>query len=92
MRISTYLLIILGVWNIIVFVFYAVDKLKAVHGRWRIPEKVLLLQAFLGGGIGALLAGKLMHHKTRKGYFWLVWILGLMVDIGLIVVLLGVVK
>jgi uncharacterized membrane protein YsdA (DUF1294 family) len=86
------LLIILGVWNIIVFVFYAVDKLKAVHGRWRIPEKVLLLQAFLGGGIGALLAGKLMHHKTRKGYFWLVWILGLMVDIGLIVVLLGVVK
>ncbi|MDR2976334.1 MAG: DUF1294 domain-containing protein [Streptococcaceae bacterium] len=89
---STYLLIILGVWNIIVFVFYAVDKLKAVHGRWRIPEKVLLLQAFLGGGIGALLAGKLMHHKTRKGYFWLVWILGLMVDIGLIVVLLGVVK
>lgn len=64
-----YLLALLIIWNVVVFVFYAVDKYKAQHHLWRIPEKVLLAQALLGGGIGALLAGHLCHHKTRKWYF-----------------------
>lgn len=51
-----YLLVLLAVWNLIVFVFYAVDKYKAQHHLWRIPEKVLLAQALLGGGTGAILA------------------------------------
>ncbi len=75
-----YLLALLAVWNLIVFVFYAVDKYKAQHHLWRIPEKVLIAQALLGGGIGALLAGHLCHHKTRKWYFNLSWYLGLLVD------------
>lgn len=62
-----YLLVLLAVWNLIVFVFYAVDKYKAQHHLWRIPEKVLLAQALLGGGTGAILAGHLCHHKTRNG-------------------------
>jgi uncharacterized membrane protein YsdA (DUF1294 family) len=84
----TFLLLLLGLWNIIVFIFYALDKWKAVHGRWRIPEKILLLQALLGGGIGALLAGKLVHHKTRKWYFWLAWMIGLLADVVLTYLLL----
>lgn len=72
-----YLLALLIIWNVVVFVFYAVDKYKAQHYLWRIPEKVLLAQALLGGGIGALLAGHLCHHKTRKWYFNLSWYLGL---------------
>ena len=75
-----YLLALLIIWNVVVFVFYAVDKYKAQHHLWRIPEKVLLAQALLGGGIGALLAGHLCHHKTRKWYFNLSWYLGLLGD------------
>ena len=77
-------LILLALWNLIVFIIYAIDKWKAVHDRWRISEKILLSLSILAGGIGALLAGKIVRHKTRKWYFWLVWILGLIVDIGLI--------
>ncbi|GAB2026548.1 DUF1294 domain-containing protein [Lactovum odontotermitis] len=83
-----YLLAALLIWNLIVFGFYAADKWKAVHHRWRIPEKVLLTQALLGGGLGALLAGKLVHHKTRKWYFWTAWLIGLLIDIAVIYLIL----
>ena len=45
---------------------------------------VLLAQALLGGGTGAILAGHLCHHKTRKWYFNFSWYVGLLVDAGLI--------
>ncbi|MDR0297934.1 MAG: DUF1294 domain-containing protein [Streptococcaceae bacterium] len=76
---------ILAAWNMVVFGFYAVDKYKAVRGLWRIPERVLLLESLLLGGVGALLAGEICHHKTRKTYFWLAWILGVAIDAGAVV-------
>ena len=82
------LLGILLVWNVIVFGFYAVDKYKAIHHLWRIPERVLLGQAVLFGGLGAFLAGQIIRHKTRKWYFWLAWIIGLGVDLVAVFVLL----
>lgn len=82
------LLSILAVWNGIVFAFYAVDKQKAKTHAWRIPEKILLGQAIFGGGLGALFAGKICHHKTRKWYFWLAWIIGLLIDLGLLILIL----
>mgnify|MGYP003299810685 CR=1 FL=1 len=50
---------------------YAIDKLFARMGVWRIPEAVLLLVAFLGGSSGALAAMNLFHHKTSKRWFTL---------------------
>ena len=38
--------------NIIACFFYGMDKWKARHGAWRIPERVLLLLAFVGGSWG----------------------------------------
>ena len=55
--------------NLIAFVLYGIDKQKAVHGRWRIPESVLILAAICGGGIGAYLGMRTFHHKTRKPLF-----------------------
>lgn len=81
------LLGLLAVWNGIVFGFYTVDKYKAVHHLWRIPEKVLLLLAVFAGGVGALVAGQVVHHKTRKWYFWLAWLVGLVVDFILIILI-----
>lgn len=51
------------------FCLYGIDKRRAVHGRWRIPERVLILAAFLGGAAGALLGMLTFHHKTRKPKF-----------------------
>ena len=48
------LLWILG-WNVAAFCLMGVDKWKAKHGRWRLPEKVLFLSALAGGSVGALL-------------------------------------
>ena len=33
--------------NIITFVIYALDKYKAVHHLWRIPEKTLIFLAII---------------------------------------------
>jgi uncharacterized membrane protein YsdA (DUF1294 family) len=34
--------------NIVTFAVYGIDKIKAKKGAWRIPEKSLLLLAFIG--------------------------------------------
>lgn len=44
---------------------FAVDKYKAMHKQWRIPEKRLLLSALIGGSIGALLGMLVCCHKTK---------------------------
>lgn len=45
------------------------DKYKAIHHSFRIPERVLLTLSFLGGSIGSLLGMILFHHKTKKKLF-----------------------
>lgn len=57
--------------NAIAFLLYGMDKSKAVHHKWRIPEKVLILSAAMGGGAGALIGMLVFHHKTRKPLFFL---------------------
>lgn len=37
--------------NVITFLIYGIDKLKAKKGKWRIPEATLLILAILGGSI-----------------------------------------
>ena len=56
-------------WNVLVALIYGLDKSKAQRGAWRIPEKTLLLLAFLGGGIGAFCGMHIFHHKTKKNLF-----------------------
>ena len=62
-----YLLII----NAAAFVLMLVDKSKARHHRWRIPERTLIGSALLGGSIGALAGMYLFRHKTRHLKFTL---------------------
>ena len=55
--------------NLLTFLLYGLDKYKAIRREWRIPERVLLLMAFLGGAFGALSAMRIFRHKTKKGRF-----------------------
>lgn len=52
------------------FVLYGVDKAKSKHkGSRRIPERVLLWVARLGGGVGCWLGMMLFRHKTKHVRF-----------------------
>ena len=58
-------MICFGIINLITFAVYGWDKLCAKQGWWRVPEKILLLLALVGGSIGAMAAMALFRHKTR---------------------------
>jgi uncharacterized membrane protein YsdA (DUF1294 family)/cold shock CspA family protein len=51
------------------FVAYAIDKAAARAGRWRTPEKTLHLLGLACGWPGALLAQRLLRHKSAKPSF-----------------------
>lgn len=69
LTVSIFITALLVLINVVSFCVFAVDKQKAVRGDWRIPEKVLLLLAGIGGAAGALIAMKVFHHKTRQPKF-----------------------
>ena len=66
--ITLLLFCIIGV-NVITFVVYGIDKLKAKKGKWRVPETTLLLLAIIGGSVGAWCGVKVWHHKTMHAKF-----------------------
>ncbi len=53
------------------FMMMLVDKQKAKRNRWRIPEKVLMVTAAIGGSIGVLFGMHFVHHKTQKPLFYM---------------------
>lgn len=55
--------------NLAAFILYGTDKSYAKKGARRIPERTLLLWAWIGGSIGAFLGMKIFHHKTLKPKF-----------------------
>lgn len=58
-------LLYLVIVNAAAFLLMLVDKLKAKRGAWRIPERVLIGSAILGGSIGALSGMYTFRHKTK---------------------------
>jgi uncharacterized membrane protein YsdA (DUF1294 family) len=81
MKESVYILV---AWNIVTFILMAIDKYKAVHGKWRISEAALLTAAFAMGGFGSLLGSLFFHHKTRKWKFRILLPVALLFNISLI--------
>ena len=55
--------------NILGVAVMGIDKYKAQHKLWRIPEKTLFLVSILGGSIGTWAGMYLFHHKTKHWYF-----------------------
>jgi len=56
-------------YNILVLLFYGLDKLLAKLRARRIPEKLLLALAVSAGATGALCGMVVFHHKISKPKF-----------------------
>ncbi|AWK51421.1 DUF1294 domain-containing protein [Clostridium beijerinckii] len=63
--ISTYLFII----NLLGFFIMLIDKQRAIHKEWRVPEKTLIGISVFGGAIGMLLGMSSFRHKTKHKKF-----------------------
>ncbi|MCR5341443.1 MAG: DUF1294 domain-containing protein [Saccharofermentans sp.] len=62
-------LVFYAIMTVITFILYGADKDKAKKGKWRIPEKTLLLFSACFGGLGAFLGMKIFRHKTKHTSF-----------------------
>lgn len=62
-------LVYLAVMTLFGFGSMYIDKRKAKHHQWRIPEKVLFIIAILGGSLGSNAGMRLCRHKTKHWYF-----------------------
>lgn len=55
--------------SVVAFLAYALDKSAARGGRWRTAESTLHGFGLIGGWPGALIAQKVLRHKTSKQPF-----------------------
>jgi uncharacterized membrane protein YsdA (DUF1294 family)/cold shock CspA family protein len=53
----------------VTFFAYAMDKSAATNDRWRTPESTLHVLGLVGGWPGALVAQKILRHKSKKKSF-----------------------
>ena len=78
MNLINYYLIIINIYQ---FIIMGLDKLLAIKKKNRISEKSLLISAFIGGSIGAILGMYTFRHKTKKLKFQLLYPIFLIIDI-----------
>ena len=62
-------IVFLIIVNALGFLLMLIDKQKAIHNRWRIPEKTLLGVGLIGGSLGCILGMRLFRHKTKHWQF-----------------------
>lgn len=55
--------------SLVAVVATVLDKHRARHHKWRVPEATLLLLSALGGSAAMLITMRLIRHKTRKKKF-----------------------
>ena len=67
--------------NICQFLIMGLDKLLAIKKKNRISEKTLLLNALIGGSIGAILGMYTITQKTKKIKFQILYPLFLIIHI-----------
>ena len=75
--------------NILTFIMYGLDKSAAVKQKQRIPNRVLLGLAAIGGSAGALAGMYTFRHKTQKKYYTITVPLLLILQIAAAVMLLS---
>lgn len=83
--------LVLGVYLVasaVSLIIYEVDKSAARNGDWRVRESLLLLIGLVGGWPGALVAQKLLRHKSSKPSFQAAFWFTVVVNCAVLVVML----
>ena len=77
----------LALINIAAFIIMGVDKYKAVHKKWRIPERTLFIFVILGGSLGGICGMYAFRHKTlhKKFVFGFPAILIVQIVLGILI-------
>ncbi|MBE5895254.1 MAG: DUF1294 domain-containing protein [Lachnospiraceae bacterium] len=65
----TAIIIYIVLINIAGFASMGIDKWKAKHRQWRIPEATLFALAIFGGSLGSVIGMYSFRHKTKHWYF-----------------------
>jgi uncharacterized membrane protein YsdA (DUF1294 family) len=73
------------VLSLVTFLLYARDKSAAQAGRRRIPERTLHVLGLAGGWPGALLAQRVLRHKSSKRRFQLTFRMTVLLNCGALV-------
>ena len=82
------LLVAIAIMSIIGFVVMAYDKRQAVNGEWRVRNDCNYFLAIFFGAPGVLLAMVVCRHKIRQWRYWVMVVVGLIVDICLLIAFL----
>jgi uncharacterized membrane protein YsdA (DUF1294 family)/cold shock CspA family protein len=59
--------------GLITYLLYRYDKKQATNGKWRTPESTLHFWELMGGWMGGFIAQNILHHKSRKSSYQLVY-------------------
>ena len=78
-QLLTYVVLI----NLVTLVLCVIDRILAAHRFWRVPEKLLLSLAWIGGAMGAKYAQLVSGHKKLKHDFSVNLNLIIILQIGL---------
>ena len=70
--------------NVVTFAMYAWDKRSATRNRRRVPERSLLTASLLGGSPAAVVAGRMLRHKTVKRSFRIRFALVVVIQLAVI--------
>ena len=68
--------------SVITFIMYAIDKSAATNDSWRTPESTLHVLSLLGGWPGAMIAQKILRHKSSKQSFRSAFFATLMINLA----------
>ena len=70
--------------SLLAFVVYAWDKSAAQGGHWRTLENTLHMIALLGGWPGALVAQRVLRHKSSKASFQVTFWATVLINCGVL--------
>jgi uncharacterized membrane protein YsdA (DUF1294 family)/cold shock CspA family protein len=74
--------------SVFAFAAYAFDKSAAQNDQWRTQESTLHMLGLIGGWPGALVAQRLLHHKTKKLSFQILFWATVTLNCGALICLL----
>ena len=83
-KLDPVILILYLLLSLVTFLLYRQDKNKAKKDQRRTPEKTLHFFSLIGGWPGALIAQRILHHKSRKKSFLITYYITMVLNVSVV--------